>query len=628
MSKISNTLVNQYDEIQKLKINSVARKNGDFAFVDNLKELIVNDYFKDQDNLWEFFDTAANSEDGETSIIKVIYEGVANMMENVADIDLCTLTDLKNIAILLNVENLSLFDIPWSDQLESLIDTYSVNREFVLYGRHSLTDVEEVFGDNATDSEINAGYLDQLVDTSFKEVLINMLFDPTSDEGIEHIGIIELVVPEEYLGSDYTYVARVRDGTIDRLDDHAHYELLNTGDMLDVAAKFCRNYCIKILFLRETLKSITQKNSILGSQKIIEKMLTEYVIREYSNIEEFGFFVPTKSESEILSMGINNDPFRSWTKFLKNIGDLGSLLEVEVVEYYDNTEYMNIAPSSIPYKTNEVPITEMYAEPYLNASGQIEYLPPVLRTIGYETVTTSEPARNPGNERFWEGNISEEGSEDILALFRRLGIINDDDNLDVLMQFLDKIYDTHSPSFWTDFPATDYVSSDELLEMQQKYMGTTGEYSQAPWVNAKSQDYPTIAPTPFLWNLIEKTYRTFPRLIQYTLETSRELGTKYNGIVDVSGDQGYKYNPDDTSVKGMIIDSWRDYAKEYMSYGSYHEAEDNLDSRGEQNKNAAIDGSFNMLALGDLLNIYNTVPTGSLNGAFNALTGYYEYVTD
>lgn len=630
MSKIANTIVNQYNENEKLKIDSVKRKNGDFAFVDNLKQLVVNDYFKNQDNLWEFFETASDS------FVQILYEGVANMMENVSDIDLCTITDLKNIADMLDVEDLSLFSIPWSDELESLIDTYSVNKEYVLYGKHSLTDLETVFGTRSFDDPdfgvddreiINNSYLSGLVDVSFKEVLINMLYDPTSDKGIEHIGLLELVVPSEYLGEDYEYVAGVRDGTTDRLNDIDHYNVLNDGEMLEIGSKFCRNYCVKVLFLRETLKSITQKNSMLGTQQVIEKMLTEYVIKEYSNVEELGFFVTSKSEEEILELGVSNDPFRSWTKFLKNIGDLGSLLNIEVVEYYDNTEYMNITPSSIPFKTTMVPIEELYSEPYLNPSGQIEYLPPVLRTIGYEEVETSEPAYNIGNERFWEKDISNEGSEDILALFKRLEIINEDDDIEVLLQFLDKVYDAHSPVSWDRLVSTDYVTDAALSDMQAKYSNISGSLSQSPWTNAKAVDYPTIAPTPFLWNLVEKTYRTFPRIIQYSIETARELGTKYEDIIDIDGSAGELYSPTSTSVQGMIKDSWRDFAKEYMSYESYHEAEDNIDSTGEQNKNAAIDGSFNMLALGDLLNIYNTTPTGALYGAFNTISGYYEYVT-
>lgn len=622
MSKIANTITNQYNEIQQLKIDSVQRKNGDFAFVDKLKELIVNQYFKEQDNLWEFFETASDG------FVQVMYEGIANMMENVGDIDLCTLSDLSNIAKLLGVDDLSIFSIPWTDELEPLIDTYSVNKEFVLYGRHSTTDLNTIFGTNASGEDINTGYMSQLVDVSFKEVLINMLYDPTSENGIEHIALLEQIVPEEYRGADYTYIAGVRDGTVDRLSDSAHYNMLNDGEMLDAGAKFCRNYCIKILLLRENLKSITQKNAILGTQKIIEKMLTEYVIREFSNVEDLGFYVPTKTESEVLAIGVNNDPFRSWSKFLNNIGDLGSLLNIEVVEYYDTTEYLNIAPTSIPFKTQLVPIYESYSEPYLTVSGQIAYKDPVNRITGYNEVETSEPAKGEGNTRYWEADLSEEDSDSILALFRRLEIIDETDDLDVLMQFLDRVYDIHSPNDWTEFGATDFTSAADLAGMQKKYSGTTGELATSPWTNDKAQDYPTIAPVPFMWNLVEKVYQVFPRLIQYTIETSKQLSTQYENIVDIDASSGSKYHENGTDIKGMIMDSWRSYANEYMSYRSYHEAEDNEDSTSTENKNVQIDGSFNMLALGDLLDIYDTVATGSLFQSFNALTGYYEYVTE
>lgn len=633
MSKISDTIVNQYAEIQALKIDSVVRKNGDFAFADTLKELIVNNYFKDQDNLWEFFDTASDG------FAQVLYESIANMSENIQDIDLCTLYDLKNIALSLDVTNLSLFNLPFTDQLLRLVDTYSVNREYVLYGRHSTTDIETVFGivdfdrnDPDQMEQVNAAYMSELVDTSFKEVFLNMLYDPTSDDGQDHISFLSLIVPDEYLTTEYDYLTGVRDGTVDRLSDSAHYTLLNNSDMLDVGSKFMRNFCLRVLLFRENLKSIAQKNSMLGTQKIIEKMLTEYVIKGYSNIEDFGYYVPNKTEDDILDIGVNNDSFRSWTKFLKSITELGSLLNIEVVEYYDATEYMNIGPSAIPFKTNMVPITEQYSEPYLNASGQIEYLPAVTRVIGYNEVESTEYAKGPGSERFWEGERNEADEETILAMFQRLGIVDESDDIEVLMAFLSKVYNNNAPNDWSDLSPTDYVSALDLTNMHAKYINNvTGTISNAPWVNVKSTDYPTVAPIEWMWNLIEKTYLTFPRLIQYSIENHANFGANYDNYVDIDGSQGALYSPGASGTIGMIIDSWRDTANEYFSYSSYHESENNLDNTQTANKNAAVDGSFNMLALGDLLNAYNEnlfPPSGSYAGVSGALIAalnkYYE----
>lgn len=631
MSKISSTIVNQYNEIQQLKIDSVVRKNGDFAFVDKLKELIINNYFQDQDNLWEFFETASDG------FAQVLYESVVNMMENVSDIDLCTLYDLKNIARMLNVQNLTMFTLPLSDELTSLVDTFSVQKEYVLYGRHSTTDIETIFGIEDFDrnnpehmEQVNSGYMSELVDVAFKEVFLNMLFDPTSEDGQAHIGILELITPDKYLSTEYEYLIGVRDGTVDRLSDSDHYALLNSSEMIDVASKFMRNYCIRILFFRENLKSITQKNAILGTQKVIEKMLTEYVIKGYSNIEDFGFYVPLKSEEEILAGGVNNDSFRSWTRFLNTVTDLGSLLDIQVVEYYDTTEYMNIGPSARPFKPNLVPITELYSEPYLTASGTIAYKDPIVRTIGYETVTTDEYAKPAGNDRFWETDSHEENADTVLAMFKRLGLLNDDDDIEVLITFLSKVYNNNAPNDWTELTPTDFATATDLANMQAKYINApTGYVSNSPWVNIKSTDYPTKAPIPWMWNLVEKTFLTFPRLIQYTTESGEALGDNYGLYVDINGSQGDLYSPGTSGTIGMIIDSWRKTANEYFSYSSYHETEDNLDDIGAVNKNAQVDGSFNMLALGDLLDSYNSIASGAAFATVSGLlkstmTKYYE----
>lgn len=656
MSKISNTIINQYEEIQKLKIDSVVRKNGDFALVDNLKELIINNYFKEQDNLWDFFNTA--SED----FAQILYEAIVNMLENVGDVDLCTLDDLKNIGELLGINNLALFTIPFSDELTSLIDTYSVNKEYVLYGRHSTTDIETVFGvtdwnrelvvdtTGMTDEEaeaailaetiaqvernklVNNAYMSELVDTSFKEVLLNMLYDPTSVKGQEHIGIIELITPNEYLGTEYDYLIGVRDGTVDRLNDADHYALLNTSDMLDIDSKFLRNFCLRVLLFRENLKSIAQKNAILGTQKIIEKMLTEYVIKGYSNIEDFGFYVPIKTAEESLDIGVNNDSFRSWTRFLKSVTDLGSLLDIQVVEYYDNTEYMNIGPSARPYIINQVPVYELYSEPYLTASGTIAYKAPVSIITGYQDIVSSEYAKPAGNERFWETNSTESDNETILAMFTRLGLITAEDDIDVLMAFLSKLYNNNAPNDWSELASTDYATSSDLANMQTKYINNiTGYVSNSPWVNAKSVDYPTKAPIPWMWNLIEKAFLTFPRLIQYYTEKTTTFGDNYTNYIDIDGSKGYLYSPSSSGTIGMIIDSWRSSVNDYFSYESYYETENNLDNTNATNKNAQIDGSFNMLALGDLLSVYDSIvfsPSGSFTLATGAivtnLQKYYE----
>lgn len=631
MSKISSTIVNQYNEIQQLKIDSVVRKNGDFAIVDKLKELIINNYFQEQDNLWDFFKTASEG------FAQVLYESVVNMMENVADIDLCTLYDLKNIATMLNVQNLSMFNLPLSDELTSLVDTFSVQKEYVLYGRHSTTDIETVFGIDSFDrnnpehmEQVNSGYMSELVDVAFKEVFLNMLYDPTSSDGQAHIEILELITPDEYLSTEYDYLVGVRDGTTDRLSDKAHYALLNDGQMLDVASKFMRNYCIRILFFRENLKSITQKNAILGTQKVIEKMLTEYVIKGYSNIEDFGFYVPLKTEADILSTGVNNDSFRSWTRFLNNVNDLGSLLDVQVVEYYDTTEYMNIGPSARPFKTNLVPITEIYSEPYLTASGTIAYKAPVTLITGYQEVVTSEYAKPAGNDRFWETDPYETDADSVLAMFERLGLVSSSDDIEVLIAFLSKVYNNNAPNDWSEITPTDFATATDLANMQAKYINApTGYVSNSPWVNVKSTDYPTKAPIPWMWNLVEKTFLTFPRLIQYTTESAESLGGNYGKYVDIDGSEGALYSPGATGTIGMIIDSWQQSANEYFSYSTYHETENNLDDIGALNKNAQVDGSFNMIALGDLLSSYESIASGAAFAAASGIlkatmTKYYE----
>jgi hypothetical protein len=214
-------------------------------------------------------------------------------------------------------------------------------------------------------------------------------------------------------------------------------------------------------------------------------------------------------------------------------------------------------------------------------------------------------------------------------MFKRLGLITNDDDIDVLITFLSKHYNNNSVNDWSELTPTEFASATDLANMQAKYINAPSGYiSNSPWTNIKSTDYPTVSPIPWMWNLIEKTFITFPRLIEYSLETSGSYTENWNKYVDIDGSQGNLYSTSTSGSIGMIIDSWRSNANEYFGYNTYHESEDNLDETDTPNKNANVDGSFNMLALGDLLDVYNSIASGSFSAASGALNGalykYYE----
>lgn len=108
-----------------------------------------------------------------------------------------------------------------------------------------------------------------------------------------------------------------------------------SGIMIDVATHVLRNLCLRISYLREYLKRIAQKHAIVGTNTIIETVIYEYLSKEFSKPEYWGYFnfSPLSASSYIDLSNVNN----------LSGGLFGN---IKVVEYYDSTEYFNISANT------------------------------------------------------------------------------------------------------------------------------------------------------------------------------------------------------------------------------------------------------------------------------------------
>jgi hypothetical protein len=119
---------------------------------------------------------------------------------------------------------------------------------------------------------------------------------------------------------------------------------LLSGIMIDTAVHILRNSCLKISYLREYLRRIAQKHAIIGTERIIQTVISEYLAKELTSPEYWGYY----NFSGIQTPSILDIPV---------IHELssGMLGDIKVIEYWDNTEYMNIsACTDIDYVSGNV----------------------------------------------------------------------------------------------------------------------------------------------------------------------------------------------------------------------------------------------------------------------------------
>lgn len=105
---------------------------------------------------------------------------------------------------------------------------------------------------------------------------------------------------------------------------------ISTGHdlLLELSNKFT-DLCIRILYTREELKTLVQQYALIGTNKIITDVVRDHFIKNYTNKTSWRL------------QNLKN------TEFLPSVKELTSTktltpFSVDVVEYYDNTQYFNI----------------------------------------------------------------------------------------------------------------------------------------------------------------------------------------------------------------------------------------------------------------------------------------------
>lgn len=552
---------------------NLQRINGDFSVTNKLKEYVQNPIW--QEDYTELWGLISGATDG---IGRIVYEHVANFVQNVRDIDTCGLHQLYSLAKELNVEQIFSYDLKYPGDLGELMDILSINKSYLLTSGYILTNdnLKSIYNNLGINISGNKFIYDETYISAFLEPIISA----------------NLIQNSSYTTSSiYSGITLDYQGFMDDIysDPNIAWNSTTSGMIISECTHTLRNIAIRASYQRETLKTIAQKHAMIGTTKAIEKIIGEYILRSFTKKDDWRLYV--NPSGSLNPTEINNAYVMEQS--LPRITDVNTYFGIDVVEYWDNTEYLNISAMSplvcglLGYTTGFVTTANVDVSGNYNTGSIISSFPYYGTGLCGYVVTG-------GNPRFWEGdylndsiNISDQNSAILSAYYKNIGLtgnLNDNWNFSKALWNIYSVSGLNRLSVIPDLTGS-YINNDpnsgwnvyptSLSSIHYKYIGNVS--GDTPQANYKNQLYPTMSPTPFIWNLVEKVYEDFPEIIFNLLPSQVLTEDKISGRMDSSGN---------------IIDSWRYYNHEYIGYQTYYEQSANLDFNDKENPNIDRDGSF------------------------------------
>jgi hypothetical protein len=597
----------------------IKKDNSDFDLTGQLKKYIGSSEWVDRyPKLWEVLDKSA----GDFS--QQIYEKIANFIPNICDIDTCGISQLKSIASMLGTDSDSISNIVYPLPLKDIMDILTINPVHIVNNEvidsdtpgtqlHVYNIVNEYFISPLTykndfDNINSYGVYDS--DGNF-----NPIDEPTNVLYIKLSSYIDNFIEsyiKEHISTNLSEGALVEEykAFIERIYPYTNINWDDTDEISTTSAHILRNICMQVMYQRESLKYMAQRHNKIGTSSAIKDIITEYILRNFTKREDWNIFVPT--DNVLPELQDRSDLEQA----LPSLNDFtSSTFNVDVVEYYDSTEYFNIDNNEdVPSLQGVTGATvEDVKRGTILDDGTIQSFTeqvysPLIDSL--DTVISSG-----GSECYWKKDkdtlvaISDQNEQDIISYYNKLGGNN------VLEGAVDNSYtydEIHAfqAKLWDTFSSHGYVDG-ELSEIYRKYIGnysyksidytfdtTNGSYENIisdsmlkgtnVAGNIKNTNNPTIATTPFIWNLTEAANSSEYELLDTRIITDDiELSIAQNDIDD-----------------GCLRNSWKYFNQELTGYQTNFEYSKNIDIHGNESAGIDRDGPFIPLALENLVDGY------------------------
>lgn len=328
------------------------------------------------------------------------------------------------------------------------------------------------------------------------------------------------------------------------------YKVYLDFDMISFVAKYLTDITINISEIREKAKSIAQQNYIKGTFNLLSFFINEYLIN-FSKLDTLKNEILSHYTEEELSSSSElsaelTTAFEKLDNIMSNLSK-HSIDDINIIEYYDTTEYFNIKTDKSSMSINS----------------------------------------NLVNDRFWEqgkttNRFSYIPSEEIESYYKNvLSLKPDVTDLD---DFLRTIYNIGADNTYKDSSSGKVISetANNYENVYKNYIGT--EDGVLNFNNIKNLTHPSYQVHPYLYNLIEVGNFQFPIKNAYyneNNETMEDLIVMEN-LSDFIGEFG------------EILTSYKNGIFDYSGYKSSYEL--NL----EENKLLGFEGTFYKDAINEL----------------------------
>ena len=610
----------------------LTKKNSNISISDKARQYALNEIWQNQDTIWSFLSAAVDG------VGASIYERIANYVQNVKDIDRCGIDELHSIAHELDSSSIHLKHVSYPIPLQPLMDIFSVDKNVFLtsgamlddsslvditgYLKRDTVEYFDIVTGLLSGSSLSADILSSSVIldidylTGFIEPYLSAhLISYATYSGEGTYG--NLLLQDEAEKNADIYI-----GFMDSIYSNPASEWGETtsGEIIEECTHTLRNICVSTVYDRIRLKEIAQTNALIGTSEILEKVSVDYILRALTKRGDWNFYVKPSGALESASV---NDAYEL-EQARPGISDINTYFSVDVVEYYDNTEYLNISAAS-PFVNGITGYAALSStSAYLDISGNYIETDIVDATgqslygeglCGY--IVTG------GNARYWEGDAhsdnlleSEMTSATLSSFFSNiLGMSGDMDDFEA---FQSSIFDNYSPSGLDRLGSTIVdLSATSLSDAHYKYINNIS--GDIVYANHKNTEYPTIAAQPYLWNLIEKEDGFYPEIHNMTLESELTVSHETSGSISISGD---------------LVSSWKRENQDIVGYITSYEYDTNLDYVGREDTHVEIDGPFYPPALTALISgqsvsgNYLHIASKYADGLTDKLTNQYALFTD
>lgn len=326
--------------------------SGNLEFTNTLKQYFGSHSWDDKDELFNILSASTES------FGNLLIEKIANYTKNISDIDICELDSLYSIANLLDIYDLVGYNISYPTPLYKLMSQLSISRNYLLqYGiKLDTNELSAVYNNLETSYTESSGLVSAYSGTIITDNnYLTGFIDDTLTNHIEyHIN------PNNYIESISSRVLDYQ-SFLESINPNSEIDTFSysvSSQMISASVPILRNLALDISYHRSTLQNMMQKYAIIGTNTAIENIVTEYISKTFTKNNNWRYSNVESYDSTLLSSNIADG-------LMQNLSSLKDL-HIDIIEYYDPTEYLNIqtdniATTSIITGTSAVyiPITEI-----------------------------------------------------------------------------------------------------------------------------------------------------------------------------------------------------------------------------------------------------------------------------